>query len=228
MEKQRIKGTVEAILFSTGRIVKIKELMIILELSSDEIISIIGEMQRDYEKEDRGLEIVRVEDGYQLASKKEYYEYMYPAFDKRAVPTLSQASLETLAIIAYNQRSTKADIDSIRGVDSSATIYKLLEYNLIIQAGKADLPGKPMTYKVTEEFMKMFGLKSLKELPELPKYKLDSNRQIVIDDLTEEQNSEDGVVQELNDNNDEPSDLNGQELVESTEEINNRIKEEGE
>lgn len=228
MEKQRIKGIVEAILFSTGRIVKIKELMIILELSSDEIISIIGEMQRDYEKEDRGLEIVRVEDGYQLASKKEYYEYLYPAFDKRAVPTLSQASLETLAIIAYNQRSTKADIDSIRGVDSSATIYKLLEYNLIIQAGKADLPGKPMTYKVTEEFMKMFGLKSLKELPELPKYKLDSNRQIVIDDLTEEQNSEDGVVQELNDNNDEPSDLNGQELVESTEEINNRIKEEGE
>lgn len=228
MEKQRIKGIVEAILFSTGRIVKIKELMIILELSSDEIISIIGEMQRDYEKEDRGLEIVRVEDGYQLASKKEYYEYLYPAFDKRAVPTLSQASLETLAIIAYNQRSTKADIDSIRGVDSSATIYKLLEYNLIIQAGKADLPGKPMTYKVTEEFMKMFGLKSLKELPELPKYKLDSNRQIVIDDLAEDQNPEDGVVQELNNNNDEPSDLNGQELVESTEEINNRIKEEGE
>ncbi len=187
MEKDKKKGVIEAILFSTGRIVKIRELMIILELSSDEIISLIGEMQKDYEKADRGLEIVRVEDGYQLASKKEYYEYLYPAFDKRQVPTLSQASLETLAIIAYNQRVTKADIESIRGVDSSASIYKLLEYNLITQAGKADLPGKPMTYKVTEEFMKMFGLKSLKELPELPKYKLDSNRQIVIDDLTEEQ-----------------------------------------
>ena len=185
MEKDKKKGIIEAILFSTGRIVKIKELMIILELSSDEIISLVGELQKDYEKDDRGLEIVRVEDGYGLASKKAYYEYLYPAFDKRAVPTLSQASLETLSIIAYNQRVTKADIDSIRGVDSSATIYKLLEYNLIIQAGKADLPGKPMTYKVTEEFMKMFGLKSLKELPELPKYKLDSNRQIVIEDLTE-------------------------------------------
>lgn len=200
MEKDKKKGVIEAILFSTGRMVKIKELMIILELSSDEIIGLIGELQRDYEKADRGLEIIRVEDGYQLASKKEYYEYLYPAFDKRAVPTLSQASLETLAIIAYNQRVTKADIDSIRGVDSSATIYKLLEYNLIIQAGKADLPGKPMTYKVTEEFMKMFGLKSLKELPELPKYKLDSNRQIVIDDLTDEQSAEI--------DNDKPSELN--------------------
>jgi len=228
MENEKIKGIIEAILFSTGRVVKIRELMMILELSSDEIINIIGDIQKDYEEENRGLEIVRVEDGYQLASKKEYYEYLYPAFDKRQMPTLSQASLETLAIIAYNQRTTKADIDSIRGVDSSATIYKLLEYNLIIQAGKADLPGKPMTYKVTEEFMKMFGLKSLKNLPELPKYKLDSNRQIVIDDLTENQNSEESIAQEPSENNNEPSDLDVQELNERNEDINNGIKVEGE
>ncbi len=228
MEKEKIKGIIEAILFSTGRVVKIRELMMILELSSDEIINIIGDIQKDYEEENRGLEIVRVEDGYQLASKKEYYEYLYPAFDKRQMPTLSQASLETLAIIAYNQRTTKADIDSIRGVDSSATIYKLLEYNLIIQAGKADLPGKPMTYKVTEEFMKMFGLKSLKNLPELPKYKLDSNRQIVIDDLTDNQNSEESIAQEPSENNNEPSDLDVQESSERNEDINNGIKVEGE
>ncbi len=192
MGEEKIQGVIEAILFSTGRIVKIKEFMTILEISSDEVIKQIGNLQEEYKKESRGLEIIRVEDGYQLASKKEYYEYLYPAFDKRLKPTLSQASLEVLAILAYNSRTTKADIDSIRGVDSSGTMYKLLEYNLIEPAGKADLPGKPMTYKVTTDFMKMFGIKSLKDLPDLPKYKLDSNRQIVIDELVEdvEENSE--------------------------------------
>lgn len=186
MENKKIKGIIEAILFSTGRIVKIKELMTILELSSDDVIKNISELQEDYKNEERGLEIIRVEDGYQLASKKEYHEYLYPAFDKRLTPTLSQASLEVLAILAYNPRSTKADIEMIRGVDSSGSMYRLLEYNLIETAGKADLPGKPMTYKVTTEFLKMFGLNSLKDLPDLPKYKFDSNRQVVIDEITEE------------------------------------------
>ncbi len=186
MEENKLKGVIEAILFSAGRIVKIKELMTILEESSDRIIETIGKMAKDYSNDDRGLEIVRVEDGYQLASKKEYYPYLYQLIDKNVKPNISQASLEVLSIIAYNPRATKSDIDLIRGVDSAASIYRLLEYNLIEQAGKADLPGKPMTYKVTEEFMKVFGLKSLKELPKLPKYKLDSNRQIVIDELEED------------------------------------------
>ena len=186
MEENKLKGVIEAILFSAGRIVKIKELMTILEESSDRIIETIGKIAKDYSNDDRGLEIVRVEDGYQLASKKEYYPYLYQLIDKNVKPNISQASLEVLSIIAYNPRATKSDIDLIRGVDSAASIYRLLEYNLIEQAGKADLPGKPMTYKVTEEFMKVFGLKSLKELPKLPKYKLDSNRQIVIDELEED------------------------------------------
>lgn len=185
MEKEKIKGVIEAILFASGRVVKIRELMSLLELSSEEIISSIAELENEYEALGRGIEIVRVEDGYQLASKKEYHEYIYPMISKMAKPTLSQASLEVLSIIAYNSRATKTDVDTIRGVDSAASIYRLLEYNLIEQAGKADLPGKPMTYKVTDEFLKMFGLNSVKDLPELPKYKLDSNRQIVIDELEE-------------------------------------------
>lgn len=185
MEKEKIKGVIESILFASGRVVKIRELMSLLEVNSEDIISSIAELESEYEALGRGLEIVRVEDGYQLASKKEYHEYIYPMISKMAKPTLSQASLEVLSIIAYNSRATKADVDTIRGVDSSASIYRLLEYNLIEQAGKADLPGKPMTYKVTDEFLKMFGLNSLKDLPDLPKYKLDSNRQIVIDELQE-------------------------------------------
>ena len=154
MEKEKLKGVIEAILFSAGRVVKIRELMTLLETNSDEIISSIAELEKEYNAPARGLEIVRVEDGYQMASKKEYHEYIYPMLSKSAKPTLSQASLEVLSIIAYNSRATKADIDTIRGVDSSASLYRLLEYNLIEQAGKADLPGKPMTYKVTDEFLK--------------------------------------------------------------------------
>lgn len=183
MEQEKIKGVIEAILFSAGRVVKMKELMTILEESSDTIIKTIGKMQDEYQNENRGIEIIRVEDGYQLASKKQYYEYLSQLLGKQTKPNLSQASLEVLSIIAYNHRATKTDVETIRGVDSSASIYRLLEYNLIEQAGKSDLPGKPMTYKVTQEFLKTFGLNSLNELPELPKYKLDSNRQIVIDEL---------------------------------------------
>ena len=196
MDKEKLKGVIEAILFASGRVVKIRELIALLELNSDEIISAIGELQKEYEKENRGLEIIRVEDGYQLASKSEYHEYIYPILSKQAKPTLSQASLEVLSIIAYNNRVTKADIDAIRGVDSTASLYRLLEYDLVAQAGKADLPGKPMTYKVTDEFLKTFGLNSLKDLPELPKYKLDSNRQIVIDEI--EENKDDAKEKQEN------------------------------
>ena len=185
MDREKAKGIIEAILFSTGRIVKTKELMSILELGEDEIISLLSEMIQEYQAESRGIEIIRVNDGYQLSSKKEYYEYLYPAFDKRTAPTLSQASLEVLAIIAYNPRATRPEIEAIRGVNSDGTIYKLLEYGLIEEAGKADLPGRPTTYKTTQEFLKMFGYTDLNKLPELPRYKLDSNRQIVIDDLIE-------------------------------------------
>ena len=183
MDLDRKKAIIEAILFSAGRVIKINELMAILEISSDEIISIVNNMGEEYAKNNRGIEIIKVEDGYQLATKKEMYEYLYPIFDKRSKPNLSQASMETLAIIAYNPKITRAEIEQIRGVSSDATIYKLLEYNLIENVGKADLPGRPTMYSTTESFLKMFGLTSLDELPELPKYKLDENEQIVIEDI---------------------------------------------
>ena len=183
MDLDRKKAAIEAILFSAGRVIKINELMAILEISSDEIISIVNNMGEEYAKNNRGIEIIKVEDGYQLATKKEMYEYLYPIFDKRSKPNLSQASMETLAIIAYNPKITRAEIEQIRGVSSDATIYKLLEYNLIENVGKADLPGRPTMYSTTESFLKMFGLTSLDELPELPKYKLDENEQIIIEDI---------------------------------------------
>ena len=179
------KGIIESILFAAGWEVSIKELMVALELSSDEIMNLVESMKIEYEKEDRGIQIINVDGGYQLCTKKEYYEYIYPVFDKRSKPNLSQAALETLAIIAYNPRITRAEIESIRGVNSDGTIYKLLDFNLIEDSGKADAPGRPTTYSTTKEFLRMFGLESLDKLPSLPKYKLDENQQIVIDDLIE-------------------------------------------
>ena len=183
MEIQKIKETIEAILFAAGRMVTIEELVLALEIDKNQLEEIIENMKEDYKT--RGIELIKIENGYQLCTKKEYYEYIYPILDKRTKPNLSTAALETLAIIAYNQRTTRAEIEAIRGVNSDATIYKLLDYGLIEDAGKADLPGRPTTYKTTTEFLKMFGYENLANLPELPRYKLDANRQIVIDELIE-------------------------------------------
>ena len=190
MEIQKIKSIIEAILFAAGRVVKMNELILVLEKNEEEIHAIVKSMQEEYKAQNRGIEIIKVEDGYQLATKKELYEYIYPILDKRTKPNLSTAALETLSIIAYNPRITRAEIEAIRGVSADACVYKLLEYGLVEEAGKTDLPGKPMSYKTTHEFLKMFGYTSLNDLPELPRYKLDSNQQIVIDELVENENAE--------------------------------------
>ena len=193
MEIDKIKSIIEAILFAAGRQVTIKELMISLEIPKEDLENIIVSMQEDYREQSRGIEIIKVDDSYQLCTKKELYEFLYPILDKRSKPNLSNAALETLAIIAYNPRVTRAEIESIRGVGADACIYKLLEYGLIQEGGKADLPGKPMTYVTSNEFLKMFGYTSLNDLPELPKYKLDENQQIVIDDLVDNNKEKEGV-----------------------------------
>ena len=190
MEIQKIKSIIEAILFAAGREVNIKELIMALEINKEEIENIILNMQEEYKNENRGIEIIKVEDNYQLCTKKDLYDYVYPILDNRTKPSLSNAALETLAIIAYNPKITRAEIESIRGVSADACIYKLLEFGLIQEAGKADLPGKPMTYVTSDQFLKMFGYTSLNDLPELPRYKLDENQQIVIDDLIEQKENE--------------------------------------
>ena len=197
MEDKKIESIIEAILFAAGRPVEKKELVLSLEISEEEIDNIINKMQKEYENQNRGIEIIKIEDSYQLCSKKELYEYIYPILDKRNKPKISNAALETLAIISYNPRITRAEIEAIRGVSADGCIYKLLEYGLIEEAGKViELLGKPMSYKTTQEFLRMFGYKSLKDLPELPKYKLDENRQIVIDELVEENDSKEEKEQE--------------------------------
>lgn len=143
MEKNKMKGIIESILYAAGREVSIKELMAVLEAESKDIIETVNEMKEEYEKENRGIQIINVDGAYQLCTKKENYDYICQVFDKRAKLQLSQAVMETLSIIAYNPRITRAEIEAIRGVGSDGIIYKLLDYNLIEETGKLDAPGRP-------------------------------------------------------------------------------------
>ena len=190
MKINQKKGIIEAILFAAGRPITKNEFMLALEMPQEDIDNIVKSMQEEYREDKRGIELIEIEDSYQLCTKKELYEYIYPVLDKRSKPNLSNAALETLAIVAYNPKITRAEIEAIRGVAADACVYKLLEYGLIEEAGKVDLPGKPMAYKTTNEFLRMFGYSSLEELPDLPRYKLDENKQIVIDDILEEGKTE--------------------------------------
>lgn len=198
MEINRIKAIIEAILFAAGRPVSQKELVLSLEITEEDIENIIASMQEEYREQARGIEMIKIENNYQLATKKDLQEFIYPVLDKRNKPNLSNAALETLAIIAYNPKITRAEIESIRGVSADACVYKLLEYGLIEEGGKIDLPGKPMSYQTTGDFLRMFGYSSLNDLPELPRYKLDENQQIVIDELIETKEVEGKVEQEKN------------------------------
>ena len=214
MEIEKIKQIIESIMFAVGRDISVNELASVLELAPENIEEIIESMRIEFDEAGRGIQIIKVNNGYQLCSRKENYKYIYQIIDKRNKPNLSQAALETLAIIAYNPKITRAEIESIRGVNSDGTIYKLLEHNLIEDVGRLDAPGRPTTYATTKEFLRMFGYSSLEELPELPRYKLDENQQIVIDDLVineekkEEINNEAPMPEREEENNNENNENN--------------------
>ena len=183
--KEKNKSIVEATLFAAGRAVTVKELMMVTEAEENEVIESLNKLKSDYNKNDRGIELIRVNDSYQLCTKKELYESVRPILDKKVSPNLSNAALEILSIIAYNPNVTRAELDSIRGVNCDGTVYKLLEYGLIKETGKLDAPGRPTTYSTSDKFLKMFGIEKLEDLPELPKYKIDKNGQIVLDEKEE-------------------------------------------
>ena len=208
MDLNKAQSIIEAMLFASGREITIKEIMNVLEIGSEDIEKTMQNMKLKYDNESSGIELIRIEDAYQLCTKKELHEYLYPIFDSKTKPSISTAALETLSIIAYNPRISRAEIESIRGVNSDGTLYKLLDYGLIKEDGKLDILGKPMSYKVTHDFMKMFGISSLDELPELPRYRLDENEQIVLDDILEAPMPEMGT-EENDNNNNENSQING-------------------
>lgn len=185
MKIENAKSLIESMLFAAGRVVTVSEMAKILEMTPDEVEAIVRSYMEDCRDESRGIEIIKVNDGYQMTTKKDAYECLVQLFDNRAKPSLSSAALEILSIIAYNPKITRAEIEAIRGVNSDGTLYRLLEYHLVEEAGKMDAPGRPTMYRTTDEFLKMFGISSLDELPELPRYRLDENEQIVLEEMSD-------------------------------------------
>ncbi len=166
-KKQRIKSIIESILFVTGEPLSLREISINLEMPPRYIEEILNEMITDYEASERGIKLISIKDNYQLVTKSENSDYIQRLLKKNKRQSLSQASLESLAIIAYKQPITRIDIDEIRGVKSESAIQKLIEKNLIKESGRLDVPGRPILYSTTDEFLRQFELNDLKELPSL-------------------------------------------------------------
>jgi segregation and condensation protein B len=171
MERDELVQAVEAMIFASGRPVSAKAISEILEVETKEIEEAINVLKEKLIERNSGIQIIKVNDTYQFATLEKFYAYICKLLDNRPKPTLSQAALEVLSIVAYNQNTTRAEIERVRGVSSDSALNKLLEYNLVEEAGKMNAPGRPMMYKTTEDFLKMFGYTSLKDLPELPNIK---------------------------------------------------------
>lgn len=168
--KPKIKSAIEAMLFVSGEPLPARELIANLEIDNKLVVEIINEMIEEYKKEDRGIRLIEINGGYQLVTKEENSDYIQKLLKKNRKHSLSQASIESLAIIAYKQPITRIDIDEIRGVKSESALQRLVERNLIREVGRLEVPGRPILYGTTDEFLRQFGLKTLKELPSLDLY----------------------------------------------------------
>ena len=161
---------IESLLFVTGESLKLTEMANILECSNDFTRELINELRVKYEEEDRGIKIIVTNDEYQFVTKPCNSEYVQKLLKTNIRQSLSQASLETLAIIAYKQPITRVEIEEIRGVKSDRAIYTLSEKKLIKESGRKNVPGRPIIYVTTDEFLKHFDFYSLDEMPSLEEF----------------------------------------------------------
>lgn len=166
----RIKSVIESLLFVTGEPLPLKDISTYLELEEKKVVDILEEMAKEYSDESRGISLISINGAYQFVTKQENSHYIQKLLKKNRKQSLSQASIESLAIIAYKQPITRIDIDEIRGVKSESALQKLSEKGLIKEVGRLEVPGRPILYGTTDEFLRQFGLKTLKELPSLDLY----------------------------------------------------------
>ncbi len=163
-----ICAAIEAILFAAGEPVKAARLSLILDADEQEIYTAAAELAERYEREQRGMRILRLEDKLQMCSAPDYAPLITKALEQRKPPMLSQPALETLAITAYFQPVTRAYIDRVRGVDSSYTVGVLVERGLIEPCGHLEAPGRPALFRTTDVFLRTMGISELSQLPPLP------------------------------------------------------------
>ncbi|MCI8307952.1 MAG: SMC-Scp complex subunit ScpB [Lachnospiraceae bacterium] len=165
--REELYAATEAILFSMGDAVELPHLAQAMSLSAEDMREVLVELAAAYDNEARGIQIIELEGAYQLCTKRELYDYLVKIAHVPKPKELTDVMLETLSIIAYKQPVTKLEIEKIRGVKSDHTVNKLVEYNLVCEAGRKDAPGRPILFATTEEFLRSFGIESTEELPEL-------------------------------------------------------------
>lgn len=161
------KSIIEAVLFVADRPVSSEQLAILIEMDSDDIELLIHELQKEYDESKRSFQIMEIANGFQICTRSEYAVWIKKFYTTEISSRLSTSALEALAIIAYKQPVTRAEVEEIRGVISDSVIRTLLERNLINITGRKDAPGRPLIYGTTPEFLIHFGLKDLNELPSI-------------------------------------------------------------
>ncbi len=167
MENREIKSIIEALLFIWGDPLSLQDISEVLEVSKEDVKEIINEMMDDFNFNRRGIQIIQINDSFQLSTRSEHFEWVKKLCTPRNNKTLSSAALETLSIIAYKQPITKVEVEMIRGVKCDKALNTLLEKNMIKEVGRLEKTGRPILYGTTEEFLRSFGLSNIEELPKL-------------------------------------------------------------
>ena len=170
---EHTKAAIEAVLFAMGDSLELSKIAKAIGHDTETTRKVLQNMMDDYQKEDRGIRIIELENAYQLCTKQEYYEYLVNIALQPKKAVLSDVMMETLSIIAYKQPVTKMEIEKIRGVKSDHAVNKLIEYNLVQEVGRLDAPGRPILLGTTEEFLRNFGVDSTDNLPTINPVKLE-------------------------------------------------------
>lgn len=178
-DKNKLAAQLEAVLFASGDPMSTVKLCEALNVPKNDLSEAVECLDERYSQPESGIELLRLDGAYQLAAKKEYAEGVKNALEIKKSANLSPAAMEVLTIAAYNQPVTKAFVEHVRGVDSSSVVNSLVEKDLLCETGRLNLPGRPVAYKTTDNFLRAFGLSSLDDLPELP----ERREQMTLDDI---------------------------------------------
>ena len=190
MEAEKLKPAIEAILFACGTPAELTNIAQALEIKEEKAEELLKSLMDDYSSRKSGIKIVRLGKSYQMCTEKEYAEIIRTVLDLRRNSPLSQAALEVLAIIAYNQPVTKAFVEQIRGVDCSGVVSSLVARELIEEKGRLELPGRPLIYGTTENFLRCFNVSDVSELPPLPQKNSDEENSEESSENGENENTE--------------------------------------
>ena len=173
MDRKRMEAAAEAILFTMGNAVEVERIAKALGMSTEATRKILLAMKEKYDKDERGIRIIELEDSFQMCTDPDLYEYLIKIAKQPKKIVLTDVVLETLSIIAYKQPITRIELEKIRGVKCDHAVNKLIEFNLVKEVGRLDAPGRPLLFGTTEEFLRRFGVSSVEELPEVNPVKME-------------------------------------------------------